>query len=95
MREENKGGKGHNNQKEVTDKDNAGEQRLQWTTRRTRTRTPDVNNNGQQGKMRTRKRDNNEGGQQGRKRTQQSKRGYRLGQCRPDDDNNDDRQQGG
>ena len=46
---------------------------------RTRTRTPDVNNGGQQGRMRTRTRDNNEGEQQGRKRTQQSKRGYRQG----------------
>ncbi len=72
MREENKGGKGHNNQKEVTDKDNAGQQQ-RWTTRRMRTRTPDVNDGGKRGRMRTRTRDNNEGGQQGRKRTQQSK----------------------
>ena len=74
MREDNKGGKGHNNQKEITDKDDSGQR---WTTRRTRTRTPDVDDDGQQGRMRTRTKDNDEGGQQGRKRTQQSKRGYR------------------
>jgi hypothetical protein len=45
--------------------------------RRTRTKTLDVDNDGQQGRMRTRTRDNDEGGQQGRKWTQQSKRGYR------------------
>ena len=78
MREDNKRGKGHNNQKEVTDEDNAGRQR-RLTTRRTRTRTPDVDDGGKRGKMRTRTRDNNEGGQQGRKRTQQSKRCYRQG----------------
>ena len=58
---------------EDTDKDNAGRQQ-QRTKRRTRTRTPDVNDDGQQGRMRTRTNDNNEGGQQGMKRTQQSKR---------------------
>ena len=78
MREDNKGGKGHNNQKEVTDKDNAGQRRA---TRRMRTRTPDVDDDGQRGRMRTRTRDNDEGGQQERKMTQQSKRGYRQGQC--------------
>ena len=62
----------------MRDEYDAGRQ-LQRTTRRTRTRTPDVDNNGQRERMRTRTKDNNEGGQQGRKRrgTQQSKRGYR------------------
>ena len=71
MREDNKGGKGHNNQKELQTRTT---QQWQQTTRRMRTRTPDVDNDGQRGRMRTRTNNNNEGGQQGKKRTQQSKR---------------------
>jgi hypothetical protein len=70
MREDRKGGKGHNNQKELQTRTTQQQQR---TMRRMRTRTPDVDNDGQRGRMRTRTNNNNEGGQQGRKRTQQSK----------------------